>query len=86
MRMIAILVFNGFSKYQLQPNWVFTGKAARQRRAFTCALRERSDCPQAGLVGRTQVTEINGTAGVELAAMLSGPASAAIRRRGGFEF
>jgi len=80
-------------------------------------MREMAACPQAGLIGCTQVTEINGTSGVELvallpvefelatdyalgvctgaehpeqtrvlAAMLSGPASASIRRRGGFEF
>jgi molybdate transport system substrate-binding protein len=81
------------------------------------AMREMAACQQAGLIGCTQVTEINGTAGVELvallpsefelatdytlgictaakhsdqarvlAAMLTGPASAEIRRRGGFEF
>lgn len=81
------------------------------------AMREMAACQQAGLIGCTQVTEINGTAGVELvawlpaefelatddtlgictgaeqpeqarvlAAMLTGPASAAIRRQDGFEF
>jgi molybdate transport system substrate-binding protein len=81
------------------------------------AMREMAACDQPGLIGCTQVTEINGTAGVELvallpaefelatdytlgictgashpeqarvlAAMLTGPVSAEIRRQGGFEF
>jgi len=81
------------------------------------AMREMAACPQAGLIGCTQVTEINGTPGVELhallpaefelatdytlgictgaeqpdqarvlAAMLTGPASEAVRRQGGFAF
>lgn len=81
------------------------------------AMREMAACDQAGLVGCTQVTEINGTPGVELIALLppefelatdytlgicsaarhpeqarvladllAGPASAGIRRQGGFVF
>jgi molybdate transport system substrate-binding protein len=91
--------------------------ALRQYPNGETAMREMAACNQPGLIGCTQVTEINGTPGVELvallpaefelatdytlgictgaespdqarilAAMLTGPASAAIRRQGGFEF
>lgn len=81
------------------------------------AMREMAVCDEPALIGCTQVTEINGTPGVQLldllpaefelatdytlgvcsgaaqpeqarvlAALLTGPASAGVRRRGGFEF
>lgn len=93
------------------------GPVLRQYPNGETAMREMAACQQPGLIGCTQVTEINGTAGVDLvdllpaefelatdytlgictgaenpdqarilAAMLTGPASAAIRHQGGFEF
>jgi molybdate transport system substrate-binding protein len=93
------------------------GPVLRQYPNGETAMREMAACDEPGLIGCTQVTEINGTAGVDLvamlpaefelatdytlgictgarhpeqarvlAAMLTGPASAEIRRRGGFEF
>lgn len=93
------------------------GPVLRQYPNGEAAMREMAACPQAGLIGCTQVTEINGTPGVNLvallpaefelatdytlgictgaehpeqarvlAALLTGPASAVIRRKGGFEF
>ncbi len=91
--------------------------ALRQYPNGETAMREMAACQQSGLIGCTQVTEINGTDGVDmvaflpvefelatdytlgvcshaehpdqarvLAAMLTGPASACVRRNGGFEF